>query len=71
MISDLTSLFLSHSCSSDGTAVLYALGEVEVKETVVNLSQPLHCICVDKISLSKKDRSFIVGEYSNKRVEYI
>ena len=50
------------SCSIDGNAVLYALGEIEVKEVVVNLNQPLHCICVDKISLSKKDRSFIVGE---------
>jgi hypothetical protein len=49
------------SCSSDGNAVLYALGELEVQEVVVNLNQPLQCICVDKISLSKKDRSFIVG----------
>lgn len=50
------------SCSGDGTAVLYALGEVEVKEITVNMNQPLHCICVDKVSLSKKDRSFIVGK---------
>lgn len=51
------------SCSSDGNAVLYALGELDVQEIKVNLNQPLQCICVDKISLSKKDRSFIVGTY--------
>lgn len=41
--------------------MLYALGELDVQEIKVNLNQSLQCICVDKVSLSKKDRSFIVG----------
>ena len=58
------------SCSVDGNAVLYALGELEVQETVVNLKQPLRCICVDKISLSKKDKSFIVGGESGQLIHH-
>jgi WD40 repeat protein len=49
------------SCSADGNVVLYGLGEVEVNQIVVSMKQPLTAICVDKISLSKKDKSFIVG----------
>lgn len=51
------------SCSADGNVVLYGLGEVEVNQIVVSIKQPLSAICVDKISLSKKDKSFIVGKF--------
>jgi hypothetical protein len=51
------------SCSGDGNVVLYGLGEVEVNQIVVSMKQPLTAICVDKISLSKKDKSFIVGTF--------
>ncbi|CAM9127471.1 unnamed protein product, partial [Ectocarpus fasciculatus] len=58
------------SCSNDGNAVLYALGELDVQEIKVNLNQSLQCICVDKVSLSKKDRSFIVGCESGQLIHH-
>ncbi len=56
------------SCSADGNVVLYGLGEVEVKQIVVSIKQPLSAICVDKISLSKKDKSFIVGKLASSAI---